>query len=140
MSAALAAPPASSTRARHRTEREQVLLDGLQAAAEEIRYLRSVIATLTRVVVLHACLAGLERDRARRWAPELGRRLAEACRRETSWERTAQLAADRMVLAEHRVEQARAALPELERAAHGTSRPAVLAAIEALRAALGADQ
>lgn len=119
-----------------RAEREQVLFAGLSAAAEEIRGLRAHVAWQTRLLVLWTILAGRERldavaarDRAEIAEMELLERLVTT-------ERAIDLAATRIVLAEGRLADALAALPELVAAVEGTSRPRCRRALEGLAVAL----
>lgn len=143
MSAAIAAPPASSTRSRGETIEERtarLAIDGLQA---EVTRLRLVIGT-AREALRHLGEVAVRGSRAevqaavRALAPSLGLDDNDIHRAGLLPDDPAEGAGEPR--STDALVRARAALPELERAARGRSRPAVLSAIEALRAALGADQ
>jgi hypothetical protein len=124
-----------------------LLLDGLGAAAELVRGYQALLRGVVRVAVeavLRSDLARQAAERAR-WEAECRE---EALLRDRDREVVLtrelgralvalDLCADRCVLAEARLEAARGLVAGLREAARGTSRRAVLEAVERLERALG---
>ena len=117
-------------RLREAEERERLLVDLLVWANDDNARLLDLLARIGVASLLPAIGHGNEE------AVAVARDLLVVAKERQVERGALERAVERMVLAEHAVEQARRALPALREAAQGTSRPRVLAAIEALAGAL----
>lgn len=127
-------------RAFREPSRIEALTLAVGAAVEEMRLMRGSLSWLAEMMALGLLLAGRERDdavtRARAHATDLAMRLTDAMRMETVALRVAETFADRAVVAEDRLERARAALPALRVAGAEGGRRAIAEALAKVEQAL----